>query len=228
MKIKFGLVVTDGVNSLGGQTVSKNHYGRFVRTKVVPALVQNASTSGRRNKFLYFTQKWKNLTQLQRDAWNEATENYFFTDSLGNEYNPIGKNLYVSLNLNDFTVGGSEFLSPPDKVIPTEDLAFGFNKLETSGSVIISFVSAPLDTDTKIVIHATESLSPGIGYVSTMLRLIGVYDVSELADYDISTEYVAKFGNPVIDRKIFVQAKQISINSGSAGVLFKLGEIVVI
>ena len=226
MKIVFGLVVTDGVNSLGGQTVSKNHYGRFVRTKVTPTLVQNSYTAGRRNKFLYFTQKWADLSQANRDLWNAATGDYEFTDSLGNPYNPTGKNLYVSLNLNVFTVTGVELAAPPTKVIPTEDLTFTFNALTSAGAVSITFDEAPTDTDTDIAIYATESMSPGIKYVSTMLRLIGVFAVSGAAGYDIATEYIAKFGNPVINKKIFISAKEIHSTSGSAGLPFTLGEVV--
>jgi len=226
MKIRFGALVTDGYGSVGGQTVSKNHYGRFLRGKVSPALVQNAYTAVRRNEFLRLSQNWKALTQDNRDLWNAATESYTFTDSMGVEYHPTGKNLYVSLNLNLFTISESETDSPPAKVLPTEDLTFTYKALTSAGAVEVTFEGMPVDTDCKMVIFGSDSISPGINYTSTVLRLVGVYVVSGGTDYDIATEYIAKFGNPTIAKKVFILAKQIHKTSGSSGVIYKLGEVV--
>ena len=226
MKIRFGALVTDGYGSVGGQTVSKNHYGRFLRTKVDPALVQNAYTTARRNEFLRLSQNWKALSQENRDLWNTATESYTFTDSMGVEYHPIAKNLYVSLNLNLFTIGESETDSPPVKILPTEDLTFTYKALTSAGAIDVTFDTIPVDTDCKMVFFGSDSISPGINYTSTVLRFIGDFVVNGNADYDLATEYVVKFGNPTIAKKVFILAKQIHKTSGSSGVIYKLGEVV--
>jgi hypothetical protein len=97
--------------------------------------------------------------------------------------------------------------------------------LTSAGAVEITFDTIPVDTDCKIAFFGSASISPGIKYVSTVMRLIGVFAVSSAADYDIATEYVAKFGNPIIAKKVFILAKEIHKTSGSSGVTYNLGKV---
>ena len=76
MKIKFGAIVTDGRGKIGGHVASKNRSGAYMRTKVTPSNPNTASQSQARSILASASQNWRNLTDSQRKAWNNAVSDW--------------------------------------------------------------------------------------------------------------------------------------------------------
>src|SRR5690606_18792227 len=107
MKMKWGALVVDGRNKIGGQVASKNRGGSYLRTKVTPANPQTVAQSIVRSIFTVLSQAWRTLTQAQRNAWNAAVTDWQRTDIFGDIKSPSGFTLYMRLNQNLSLIGES-------------------------------------------------------------------------------------------------------------------------
>lgn len=229
MKLQFGMIVTDAVNSLGGNTVSKNHYGRFARRKVNPLIVRNAYTAAARNNFLFLTQNWRNLTVVQQAAWRAACINYPRNDAFGNIEYPTGQTLYIELNRNLFTSGQALIVTPPVKAIPPGWNVTGVAANSGAGTLLVSYAGTPAPQNEITLIYATKGLSIGINYVSTQYRFIDVQTIIDAGGgnvFSIHAAYVAKFGLLVAGTKLFVKLISVS-TAGSQGIIGANSTIVI-
>ena len=89
MKIKWGALVVDGRNKIGGQVASKNRNGAYMRNKVTPVNGKSAGQVTVRNRLASLASGWRGLTAGQRLAWNNAVSDYKKTDIFGDIQNPI-------------------------------------------------------------------------------------------------------------------------------------------
>jgi len=216
MKLKFGMIVTDGVNKIGGNVISKNHFGRFARTYVVPADPRTTAQQARRTRFQTYALNWKALTGTQQAAWIAATVNYPRTDSLGNIYYPSGQNLYIELNSNLTFIGQPAVTSPPTKVVPAAPPPYHLVVNETGSSYSLNPTVPYTDSTVIVCLKATISLSTGINYVSTQLRNIKQFSPPGGAAVAFRTDYVAYFGAATIGKKVFIELYVINKTSGSS------------
>ena len=217
MKVKFGMFITDGVGSVGGHTIQKNHYGLFARTKVVPANPQTTPQQDRRAQLQFLTQNWRALTLMEQTAWNDETVNYPRTNSLGDTYFMTGQTLYIGLNMNLWRIGESFITLPVNKVIPPSFDAFVVD-CNVRGTVFtLSEFSPVTDGDTKFIVYASIGLSPGKFYVSTKLRSIASHDLDGSGTYNFDSDYWTYFPSTVAGTKVFVKVLTIHARCGCAG-----------
>lgn len=98
-----------GVGQLSGKAgnnvASRNRNGSYIRTRVIPTLVQNAATTAVRGNFSTLSSNWRLLTDAQRAAWADFGGNVSRTDSLGQVYTLTGQQAYLLVNRNLFTMG---------------------------------------------------------------------------------------------------------------------------
>jgi hypothetical protein len=215
MKVKFGMFITDGVNKVGGNVVSRNHYGRFARTLKVPHDPRTSPQLARRAIFQTFSLAWKAESAANQAAWIAATVNYPRTDSIGNIYYPSGQNLYIELNSNLNFVGSAVAHTPPVKVVPAAPPMFSLTVNETGTTYHFDFGIPYTDATVKVCMQATPPLSPGINYVSTMLRNLLQFTPAATSTVAFRTPYVAYFGAAPVGKKVFVRCYAVNINSGS-------------
>ena len=223
--IKFGLVVTDARGKLGGHVFTKSRNGSTVRTKTIPSNPQTTAQQAARSRLASFSAKWRDLTVAQRDAWNAAVPQWSKTNVFGDQYNPSGKNLYVSLNINLLIVGGAPIDEPP---LPTEVTAPGINNLVLDGSTpLVSFDFAnPRPFEQALEVEATPSISPGITYARNKFRFIVSAPQNTTPTVDLTAEYIAKFGAVTVGQQIIIKVTPIVVGTGQRGVPETLSGIV--
>jgi hypothetical protein len=206
MKIKWGALVVDGRNKIGGQVASKNRNGSYMRTKVTPVNRQSTAQTTVRSRLSTISKTWHTITQAQRDAWASAVSAYKKTDIFGDIQNPSGFNLYQRLNNNIMTLGGTIVSNPP--VVAALDSISGCVLTYTVGTPALSLASTVVSgTDHGYKIYATAPQSAGRSFVKSEFRLIKVGTAALAATANILTEYNAVFGSVgVIGQKIFVKA----------------------
>lgn len=220
MKVKFGSIVTDGRNKLGGHVYSKNHYGNFARTNTNPSLVQNDYTQPVRNNFLDLITEYSALPPASRSSWQMGVVDYPRTNQFGDTYYPTGQTLYTWLNRNRYTIGLTSLTNCPTAVHPTTDLTHTLTIGSDLTTLTINFPTPLTDADCTLVIMATRPLNPGRNYISTETRIIGTYDLSTTGSIDISTMWADKFGTVTPEMKIFTKLYLINKSCGLAGVEF--------
>lgn len=217
MKVKWGALVVDGRNKIGGHVASKNRAGSYLRTKVTPVNPQTTYQLNVRNRLAGLSSAWSALTEAQRTAWNTAIESFASTDIFGDLRNPSGFNLHQMLNNNLLNVGESVITTPPlvDSVDAFSSMSFTIEN--TVESLDVTFAAA-IDADHKAIVLATPAISPGISFVKSEYRQVTVLDNADTSPYDLLAEYGAKFGAiGATDMKVFIKMKQVNTGTGQAG-----------
>ena len=217
MKIKFGAIIVDGRNKIGGHVLSKNRAGAYMRTKVTPINLQSDAQLTVRSRFGGLSSAWKDLTEDQRLAWNSAVAAFAKTDIFGDLKNPSGFNLHQALNNNLLNCSESAIVSPAPSEAVNAFTALSFTIENTVESM--SLVFAPVtDTNHKTIVMATPAISPGRYNINNQYRQIAVLDPEAPSLHNALAAYSAVFGAiGSTGMKVFISMFQVNINTGQAG-----------
>jgi hypothetical protein len=121
LKVEFGGIVTGARGRFSGSVFSANAGGAYVKPFRQPVARRDPKQEQARNVFGSWGLQWRNLTNVQRTAWNNwaALPAQTRTDSLGQSYNPNGFNYFVQLNTNLLTRGLPPISNAPVLARPT-------------------------------------------------------------------------------------------------------------
>lgn len=224
-KMKFGALMTDLRNKIGGQVASKNRHGAYLRTKVTPVNRQSTAQMASRSRLSNLAKAWAGLTAAQRDAWNAAVKDYKSTDIFGDIQTPTGFNLYQKLNNNILCIGGSAIDNPPAAAALD-----AFNTLAltyTSGTPALSLAIGVTAGDVHgYKLFATAPQSAGKSFVKSDFRLIKVGTAAPGATLNILSDYVAKFGSVgAVGTQIFVRLVPVGSTTGTEGMAIQASTI---
>lgn len=227
MKIKWGALVVDGRNKIGGQVASKNRHGAYMRNKVTPVNPKSASQVTVRARLSGFASGWRGLTAGQRLAWNAAVSDFKKTDIFGDIQNPSGFNLYVKLNSNLANIGVAAISNPP---LPQAVSVFTTGTLAAAAgaqSMSLTVTPAVQPATETIVVKATPGISAGKTFVKSEFRQIGTFTAATAGAYDLAALYIAKFG-PIgpAGVKVFVEVIHINETTGQASQVQQYSTIV--
>jgi hypothetical protein len=215
MKIKWGALVVDGRNKIGGQVASKNRAGAYLRNKVTPVNPSSSFQVTVRARLASLSSAWRGLTAGQRIAWNAAVSDYKKTDIFGDIQNPSGFNLYVKLNSNLINIGVAAISTPP---LPVAVSVFTTGTLAAAAgaqTMALTVTPAVQPVSETIIVKATPGQSAGKTFVKSEFRQIGTFTAATAGAYDLAALYIAKFG-PIgpAGVKIFVEVIHVSETTG--------------
>lgn len=218
MKIKWGALVVDGRNKIGGHVASRNRAGAYLRTKVTPVHPGTTYQVNAKNRVIQISALWLGLSQARITAWNAAAPGFAKTDIFGDLRNPSGINLHQRLNNNLYGINETNIADPPLSNLPP-----GFSALSiaaAAGAKTLTLTFAPaIPTGVKVKLFATPPISPGTSFVKSEFRQYDVLDMNDSSAFDSETEYILRFGDPVpAGKKIFVRMVQVRTATGQAGI----------
>lgn len=197
--------MSDARGKIAGGVASKNRSGNYFRSKVSPVNPKTASQMAVRSRFGSLAQAFRALTVAQIALWNDAVQFWAKTNIFGDTVKPSGLNLFVQLNSNILSVGGTMLNTPPEPSDMPADIsgAVGFTVTGTVAELVVSGTATGAQF---AVLRATPKVSNGISYVKNLLRTVGAYDLSGGSEFDIEADWVAKFGSfPAVgDRHVCV------------------------
>jgi len=218
MKCKFGAIVVDGRNKLGGHVASKNRAGAYWRTKVTPMNPNTSYQAEVRNRLSTLSSAWRGLGSAVILQWNNAVDLFKSTDIFGDIRRPTGINLYQMLNNNLVRIGIAPITTPPLPVaLPV--IITGVLTAAPAGAIIVTFTEDPVITDSEVDVSATPAISAGKSFVKAEFRRIGLMPAIVSNVTTLTTIYNTKFG-PVgaAGQQIFVKMQQVSKTTGQAGI----------
>jgi hypothetical protein len=182
-------------------------YGQVKRILVIPANPRTTDQLNVRQHLGAFAKAWRGLTGIQRLAWDSAAKNHQSKPRLGQSGPLTGEQFFVRINCNLATMGVSSVVVPPADVnfpalIPST--------LEiTNVANVIAIKMACADDPTEYtLIRASAPLSQG-RMLCEDFRLLGECPQPTSGKADITSLYTAKYGVPVVGKKIFVRANQM-------------------
>lgn len=217
MKIKFGAIVTDGRNKIGGHVMSKNRHGAYMRTKVSPSQPASIYSANVRARLSSISQAWRGMVEASRILWNNAVKDFKTTDIFGDIRTPSGFNLFQKLNNNLTNIGAANLTLPPlPGAVPTF-ATFSAVCDNSDGSVTLTFTPAIAATE-KVKLFASAAISGGKSFAKSELRQIGVLTSAATSPYVATSLYSTKYGAVgTVGKKIFFAMEQVTITTGQAG-----------
>lgn len=224
MKIKWsGIGMTDGRGKINGSVASKNRSGAYVRTKVTPVNPRSVAQQNIRGIFASISERWRNLSQQERNSWNEATENWKKTDIFGDLKKPSGFNLFMRLatplqhTFDDVIIASYAPTPVPMPGIKSFSATITITSGNITGATITGeAVAGGVDLEEyAIQVYATPPTPVGISFVDNRLRYIGFIEFSEFATgASVKTMYEEKFGKLSDEENIFFSIKIIARATG--------------
>jgi hypothetical protein len=217
MKIKFGAIVTDGRNKIGGHVMSKNRHGAYMRTKVSPSQPASTYSANVRARLANISIAWRGLLEAKRILWNNAVSDWKSTDIFGDIHSPSGFNLHQKLNNNLVNVGQSVIDTPPVPVAVPTFATFSVAADNSDSTVTITFTPAIAATE-KVKLFASSAISGGKSFAKSELRQIAVLTSADTSPYAAKVPYELKYGAVgAVGKKIFIAAEQVKLTTGQAG-----------
>lgn len=225
MKIKWGALVVDGRNKIGGQVASKNRAGAYMRNKVTPVNPGSTYQVAVRSRLSSISASWRGLTAAQRLAWNAAVSDFKKTDIFGDIQNPSGFNLYQKLNNNLSNVGGAALVAPNSPVSVSVFATVALTAVE-GGAITLTVTPTTLPVTERLIVRATAPQSAGKSFVKSEFRQITVLSAIVAGSVVLTTQYTAKFGAVLENQKIFLELIHVSTTTGQASLAQQVSAIV--
>lgn len=218
MKTKWGALIVDGRNKIGGHVASKNRAGAYLRTKVTPSNPGTTFQVNVRNRLAGLSSAWRALTANERTAWNASVADFAKTDIFGDLRHPSGFNLHQKLNNNLVNIGIAQITTPPlpeaVDAFTSMSIAADFN----AQTLTITFAPAIVVTH-RVLLLATPCISQGISFVKSEFRQITYLNSANTSAHSAETAYIVKFGAIGAEgTKVFVRLVQINVTTGQAGI----------
>jgi hypothetical protein len=146
MKYTPGLLVGQLSGKAGSTVAARNRNGSYIRTRVIPMLVQNAATEAVRASFTQNSQQWRQLTDTQRQGWAALGAGITRNNSLGTSYNLTGIQAYQSVNRNLATIAQDPVSDAPQQTAP-----------DAITGIFHEFWSASSDEETTVTTGAASA-----------------------------------------------------------------------
>lgn len=213
--------------SAGSTTASHNRYGAYLRNRVIPTNPATAKQTDVRTNLATQSSRWRTLSDVQRAAWGAWAPNLTRTDTLGQTYELNGQTAFLSVQRNINTYGGTPSSTPPAYTPPAGLASATVSASEGPSTISIAFTATPLAANTKLAIFATRPLSAGINFQPNgAYKLIQVTTAAKASPADISSDYVAIFGDIAADQKILFKIVVLNVD-GLASATLQTSAIVV-
>ena len=168
------------------------------------------------------------LTEEQRRAWNALASETSKTNVFGDQYFPSGKNLFTSVNNNLLMSGNAAIDNAPTfaelPFITIMDAVVDISAKEIN----LQIESTGSSLGTALIIEASMPSSPGKFNFDGSLRQIMVVGKGATPDPTVLWDfYTAKFGVPLLGKKIAFRAYYVSTSVGNASPRFTTTAIAV-
>lgn len=219
-KIQFGNIVADARNSVGGVVYSRNTWGAYIRQKVSPVQPRTSRQQDTRASLTQLSKMWgTELTEEQREAWRQFGAAFPITDVFGNTVALTGIAAFQRINRVRMELGLSPLLDPPANmdVTPPDSASLDLSYTGTPPtlSIKVVFAPSPAPSGHHVEVFATKPLSAGRAFVSSDLRLVAISPAGQASPFDITAAYKAKFGEPAVGSKIFVEVRFVNEENGA-------------
>lgn len=211
--------------SQSGTTYSRNRGGTYRKNKPVPSNPQSGAQGTIRGALGGLSTGWAALTQAQRNGWDTAADDVVLTNSLGEEYNPSGQNLYIAWNsLLDYLGESTNAAWPGTESI--EALSAVAASAAVTGTVVSVEFSPTVPSDRVLIIYATDQMSAGINSPKNVFSILTTVAATGTSPEDVATAWTNKYGALVEGKKIFFDVQLASTTNGQSGPKTRVSAVV--
>jgi hypothetical protein len=186
-----------------GQTVTwKGRTGLLRRIKVTPKNPRSAPQQIIRSRLAAQAAAYDALSDVQQEAWIRAAAQVQTRATLGQSGPLTGMQLFAKVNCTLAVIGAPSVNAPPVKALMDTPPVSGLEITNVAGVVSLKLTTTDAPEDGTIL-RASECQRSGtrraVGY-----RVLGVMDSPVNNKIDITAAYVARFGSPRVNSRVFV------------------------
>jgi hypothetical protein len=184
--------------------VCQGRYGIVSRLRVTPANPRTQRQTQVRSSFADQARRFRDLTDVQREAWSAAAATYHSHPRQGQSGPLTGLHLFVRVNCKLALFGLEPLNTPPPPPVFPELVPQDLVITNKAGMVAVKLV-CPADPGGNTVLRASPPQSAGVG-ICRNFRIIGMCPAPVRVFADITALYTACFGRPPVGRRIFLRA----------------------
>jgi len=219
-KVKYGGGVADMRNAFAGQVHSRNTYGNYIRQKVSPVQPRTPRQQQLRVNLTELAKRYSTvLTDEQRNAWINFAAANPVVDVFGDTIVLTGINMYQKINQIRLLMGLPILDNPPpDLSVQQPDsasLSIAYEGTPPTLKIKVIFAPSPAPSGHRVEVWATEPMKPGVMFFSQKLRLLTISPANQASPYDITDEYIDRFGTPPAGTKIGVEVRFAKESNGA-------------
>lgn len=179
---------------------------------------QTAAQSAVRANLSGFAALWRALSGPNKLAWDNAGALSLRVNALGDPVPLSGEQMYISVNRNLSTAGVPAIDTPLAPVGSEAVLSVAVVADSGAGSVIVTVDPDPVPADHTMIFQATLPVSAGKTNLNNLYRQIGSEVATTAGPFDMSAEWVAKYGSLISGMKIGVRVYMIRTDTGEVSV----------
>ena len=191
--------------SAAGTTSSRNRFGQYRRTRATPVNVNSPAQQAVRNTLAALSIGWKDLTSIQREAWESYALGHPRVDALGQSVTLTGHQMFVSVN-GVLMRAGLDAVDVPDNTAPPEPPTVGATTVTAAG-FSIAFGATPIPSGQALVIETSPPLSAGRAF-SNDFRVV-VVRAAAAVNTLLKAAMETKWGTLSAGQKFFIRASLV-------------------
>jgi hypothetical protein len=214
-KIKFGAVITDSRGHIGGVAYKWSRYGNIASRVVTPVHHMTPATQRARTFFALYSQRWWSvLTSTQRDDWRALAAANPRPNVWGTEFPLTGHALFIGVNSLLRTAGFAAVDDAPasQTVVPLSTMTLS---VTAPNVATVTFTPTPLPSDHVLYIRGRSNFSPGVLNIAGLTSFVDVSATEETSTYDLSSAWLARFGNIISGRQCAILASTLNTANGA-------------
>jgi hypothetical protein len=184
--------------------------GEFGQVSRTVAVVKNPRTTAQvavRNILSRVAASWRALQEVQRVAWMTAAKEAKSNTRLGQNGNLSGFLLFAKINCTLAQFGQAQVEVPPNQP-QFPDLAPVNLVITNTGGAIALKLTCPTDPGENTIVRGSAPVSQGREACKDF-RVLGMCPVPAQGSANITAIYTARYGVPVVGKKVYVQVNQI-------------------
>lgn len=217
-QVQLGPLVADIAGSIAGTTFQR--WGKFhiIRKKPLPINRRNTFTNDERQATAYLTNLWRQLTAIERAAWNASAALITWSDRFGNTI--VGKGYWLFLRCNQNLRAVAEpYITTPVAPFAMPAIASLSAVAKISTSLVLSWATpSPIPAATSWLVSATPPLSNGRSSGFSAFRIVKIIPTAKTSPNDIWPGYIARFPQDQhTSQQVFIRVQQIDTKGGYTG-----------
>lgn len=159
-----------------------------------------------RDTFAQTSAGWSALTEDERRLWNSAAPDWVNTGIFGAK-KQSGKNLYTGCNIALALAGLPSIVEPMEKQMVATLGSTAFVYAGGALTLDIEFDSTSVDNAIELYVSSQQSAGTSVNNKKVILsNYLCALDISK----NVIVEYTARFGAPIVGKKLFWEVKQVS------------------
>lgn len=200
--LQYGSGVAKMSGRVAGQVYAHNKGGAYVRRFSVPTNPSSQRQQDQRTIFGNASAAWRNLTNIQMDAWKAWAQTHPVINRLGAAIILSGQGAYVQINSNYATyepLATPGSLPPPDPVFHQPVESIGTFSAAVTGPAMTFSLGASMAAGDTVVMYASPPISPGRNVAPDKMRLLRPHVLSSgeitAGVLDVTTLYQIVWGD---------------------------------